>query len=207
MFASKVEVCAVSHLWMTGEEWCSNVVGSLVSEGTRRQDHHYRYPFTRLHLHLSNNISPSLWMTNIRALLSTIILALLAIIYRYWLQRAPATNEMPDLGWHFEAQRGFFSHDQDPESWEFRATTLPGLGLLERTYTTDKDTFAEEDLTREDGTSTTQWNSFLHYIQHLNQEDPANKRYKLFYIVRHGQGLHNVKETEVGREEWNVSCQ
>jgi hypothetical protein len=30
-------------------------------------------------------------------------------------------------------------------------------------------------------------------------------QYKLLYLIRHGEGLHNVKEREVGRAEWDVS--
>lgn len=26
----------------------------------------------------------------------------------------------------------------------------------------------------------------------------------MLYIVRHGEGVHNVVEAEVGRDEWNV---
>ena len=42
------------------------------------------------------------------------------------------------------------------------------------------------------------------YADFMNTFEPTKKWYKVFYIVRHGQGVHNVKETEVGREEWNV---
>jgi hypothetical protein len=139
-----------------------------------------------------------------RILIPTIILALLAVIYQYWPQAAPATNMMSASEWHFKAQYGFFSHDQDPESWDFRATTLPSLGLMSRSYPTDDNSRTGEDQQDAHVTST-QWTRFLRYIHYLDQENPANKRYKLFYIVRHGQGLHNVKETDVGREEWNVS--
>lgn len=97
--------------------------------------------------------------------------------------------------WTFEALHGYFSHDDDPESWEFRATTRPGLGLLEKEY-------ANHDSIR---TAVTQWQHFMDHVHKLNQEDPENKQYKMFYVMRHGQGVHNVKEAEVGREEWNVS--
>jgi hypothetical protein len=143
----------------------------------------------------------SLRMITTHILPLAIALALLATIYQYRLLPAPATNTMSASAWHFKAQHGFFSHDDDPERWDFRATTLPSLGLLSRSYPTDDISRTSEN--KQD--ASTQWTRFLRYVQHLNQEDPANKRYKLFYIVRHGKGLHNVKETEVGREEWNVS--
>jgi hypothetical protein len=103
---------------------------------------------------------------------------------------------MPQSKRHFAAQRGFFSHDSDPESWEFRARTLPSLGLLERLYPTDDASTQSEPREK---LAQSQWSRFKHYIEVLNKDDPLKKQYKLFYIVRHGQGLHNVKETEVGR--------
>lgn len=109
---------------------------------------------------------------------------------------------MPNGNWRFTAQRGYFSHDSDPASWEFRARTLPNLGLVEKLYPTDdaKVERSSEELAR------TQWSRFLHYVDFLNTVD-SQKFYKVFYVLRHGQGLHNVKETEVGREEWNVRLQ
>ncbi|KAH8730910.1 histidine phosphatase superfamily [Phaeosphaeriaceae sp. PMI808] len=106
---------------------------------------------------------------------------------------------MTDSKWVFTAQRGYFSHDDDPESWDFRATTRPSLGLLDRSYPTDDN--SDNGRGTQDPNNT-QWNRFIRYLTHLNQTDPENKQYKLFYIVRHGQGVHNVKEKEVGREEW-----
>lgn len=105
--------------------------------------------------------------------------------------------------WGFEAHRGYFSHDQDSASWELRATTLPSLGLLERDYPTD-DTFQSGESHARRNVSHTQWSRFLHFIRCLNEQDSTSRQYKLLYVVRCGQGLHNVKETEVGREEWNV---
>jgi hypothetical protein len=99
----------------------------------------------------------------------------------------------------YTAQHGFFSHDEDPESWEFRATTRVNLGLLERSYPTD--VASGSSLSQEDST---QWQRFHRYIRHLNANN-ANIQYKLLYLIRHGEGLHNVKEREVGRAEWDVS--
>lgn len=106
----------------------------------------------------------------------------------------------PNGKWRFTAQRGYFSHDSDPASWEFRAKTLPKLGLTEKLYApADSYTnWTPEEIAR------TQWSRFLEYADFLNTVEPGKKSYKVFYVVRHGQGVHNVKETEVGREEWNV---
>jgi broad specificity phosphatase PhoE len=97
--------------------------------------------------------------------------------------------------WKYTAQKGFFSHDEDPESWDFRATTRTNLGLLEREYPTD----ATFDPKREQ----TQWQRFEHYVYELNKQNPTVKAYKMLYIIRHGQSIHNVKEKEVGRAEWD----
>ncbi|KAF2996080.1 hypothetical protein E8E13_004447 [Curvularia kusanoi] len=97
----------------------------------------------------------------------------------------------------YTAQHGFFSHDDDPESWDFRATTRFDLGLLDRQYPLNvvpETTQPQDDLT--------QWQRFHQYIRGLNAQD-ANKQYKLLYLIRHGEGLHNVKEKEVGRAEWD----
>lgn len=51
---------------------------------------------------------------------------------------------------------------------------------------------------------TTQWQRFAQHLRYLNK-NTENKQYKLLYLVRHGEGLHNVKEKEIGRAEWNVS--
>ncbi|KAF9700723.1 hypothetical protein EKO04_001314 [Ascochyta lentis] len=98
---------------------------------------------------------------------------------------------------NYRAQHGYFSHDDDPESWEFRATTRVSLGLLDRSYPTDdvlSNAHSQDKLT--------QWQRFRQYLRHLNAID-EDKRYKLLYLVRHGEGLHNVKEKEVGRAEWD----
>jgi hypothetical protein len=127
--------------------------------------------------------------------------------YSFWEKSIPSTyGVMSTQRWHFAAQRGYFTHDNDPESWEFRATTRPKLGLTERSYPTDGDFWTKEEGESREDLSQTQWRRLQHYITSLNNENPDYKRYILLYIVRHGQGVHNVKESEVGREEWNVSC-
>lgn len=46
------------------------------------------------------------------------------------------------------------------------------------------------------------WRQFLAQLEELNRGGTA--KYKLFFVVRHGEGDHNVKEAEVGRMEWEV---
>jgi hypothetical protein len=138
------------------------------------------------------------WMQQTHSRLIAILVALLAVTYCFYQRHTYPTvaATMSSSPWKFVAQRGFFTHDDDPESWDFRATTQPGLGLRTRSYPSDNHVGTAE--------SDTQWPRFQNYVRYLNIQNPETERYKLLYIIRHGQGVHNVKETEVGRDEWNV---
>ncbi|KUI67970.1 Phosphomutase-like protein 3 [Cytospora mali] len=92
----------------------------------------------------------------------------------------------------FKAVSGFFDHDSEAEGPQFRAVTTPNLGLLHRVYSTDG--------TFDPKTEKSQWERFIEYLDYLNREGIS--KYKLFLIVRHGEGYHNVKEAQVGRTEW-----
>ncbi|KAL7623164.1 putative phosphoglycerate mutase pmu1 [Parahypoxylon ruwenzoriense] len=95
----------------------------------------------------------------------------------------------------YQAVPGFFYHDEEPVGPHFRATTQPGLGLINRAYETD--VFFDPEGKR------TQWERFVYFLEHQNQLAPGVVQYKLVYVIRHGQGYHNVKESEIGRQEWN----
>ncbi|KAH7396647.1 histidine phosphatase superfamily [Phaeosphaeria sp. MPI-PUGE-AT-0046c] len=145
-------------------------------------------------------------MRPIYNILVIIVAVILAIYYgnqTTFLRKSRPKNPpgpiMPNGDWRFTAQRGYFSHDNDPASWDFRAKTLPNLGLVEKLYGLGD---SDKKLTP-DEIARTQWSRFLDYADFMNTIEPGKKSYKVFYIVRHGQGVHNVKETEVGREEWN----
>lgn len=127
--------------------------------------------------------------------LLVLLTAICVIVYSVLHQ---STSEMTPRR-QYTAQRGFFSHDNDPESWDFRATTQTNLGLLDRPYRTDEVASGPNP-----PHETTQWQRFEQFVQYLNSND-GNRQYKLLYLVRHGEGLHNVKEKEVGRAEWDVS--
>ncbi|KAK7188479.1 phosphoglycerate mutase-like protein 1 [Paraphaeosphaeria sporulosa] len=103
-------------------------------------------------------------------------------------------HTMSSQRWVFKAQHGFFTHDSDPESWAFRATTLPLLGIKSRQYATD--------MVFDPNGEKTQWQRLEHYVRTMNSANPAHQRWRIIYLIRHGQGVHNVKEREVGREEW-----
>jgi hypothetical protein len=128
-----------------------------------------------------------------------LFIALLAYIYHMSLSGYMSSSDSVEVKHtmhKFTAERGFFSHDEDPESWDFRATTRPGLGILNRPYPTDTEFDPDNQMS--------QWQRLKYYVGSLNQYS-MNKQYKILYLVRHGQGIHNVKESEVGREEWEVS--
>ncbi|KAJ0124235.1 Phosphomutase-like protein 3 [Diaporthe amygdali] len=89
----------------------------------------------------------------------------------------------------FSAVSGFFQHDEEPEGSQFRATTTSNLGLLAlRIHSRDEDVQKKE------------WEKFHDRLRQLNHDGVT--KYKLFYVIRHGEGHHNVKEAQVGRSEW-----
>ncbi|KAI0842609.1 phosphoglycerate mutase-like protein [Hypoxylon sp. FL0890] len=95
----------------------------------------------------------------------------------------------------YKAVSGLFSHDKDITGPNFRATTQPGLGLIDRAYETDA-VFDPEG-------KKTQWERLIHHLDHHNQQGEGHVQYKLLFLIRHGEGYHNVKEAEVGRDSWN----
>ncbi|KAI4187546.1 MAG: hypothetical protein L6R41_002734 [Letrouitia leprolyta] len=51
--------------------------------------------------------------------------------------------------------------------------------------------------------SETQWQRFEREVRRLNAEAGEGVCYKVLYLGRHGQGVHNVAEQRYGREEWD----
>lgn len=68
---------------------------------------------------------------------------------------------------------------------------------MARSYPTDEEF--------DPNTQKTQWQRFEHFLRQMNAESP-NVSYKMLYVIRHGQGWHNVKEHAVGTAEWEVRC-
>ncbi|KAI1380623.1 phosphoglycerate mutase-like protein [Hypoxylon crocopeplum] len=95
----------------------------------------------------------------------------------------------------YQAVPGFFRHDEEITGPQFRATTLPGLGLINRPYETDT-VFDPEG-------KKTQWERFVHFLEHQNRLGRGKVLHKLVFLIRHGEGHHNVKEAEVGRHAWD----
>lgn len=117
---------------------------------------------------------PNLWQT----------IGVITLAYALWTgYKISRMDRHPTF--QFSAVTGFFQHDAEPEGPQFRAVTLPNMGLLPIDNSPDD----------KHG-----WESFHTRLHNLNQEGTA--KYKLFYYIRHGEGDHNVKEAEVGRLEW-----
>ncbi|KAI1081436.1 phosphoglycerate mutase-like protein [Whalleya microplaca] len=97
---------------------------------------------------------------------------------------------------NYEVVPGYFYHDEEPTGPTHRATTQPGLGLIERAYETDAEFDAEG--------KKSQWERFNHFLTWKNQAGRGKVLYKLIIVIRHGEGFHNVKEAEAGRHEWDA---
>ena len=49
-----------------------------------------------------------------------------------------------------------------------------------------------------------QWERFANQVYLLNYQAPSNVQYKVLFIGRHGDGLHNDAESFFGTPAWNV---
>ncbi|KAK1983000.1 phosphoglycerate mutase [Colletotrichum cereale] len=83
-------------------------------------------------------------------------------------------------------------HQVADKSPNGKATTQPGLGLLDKPF---------GDEANETGAKP--WERFAAYVRRLNAESPDGVDYKVVYLTRHGLGYHNVQEAKVGRVEWD----
>jgi len=70
------------------------------------------------------------------------------------------------------------------------------FGLISRTYDTDEE--------YDPNHRTTQWQRFEHQVFRLSRQSGRNVRYKVLYMGRHGEGLHNVAESFYGTPAWDV---
>ena len=69
--------------------------------------------------------------------------------------------------------------------------------MINRTY--------EGDAEFEIGGRKSQWERFANEVYLLNYRAPSNVQYKVVFIGRHGDGLHNDAESYYGTPAWNVS--
>lgn len=50
----------------------------------------------------------------------------------------------------------------------------------------------------------TQWQRFEHELGTLNAQAPTGTSYRLLFLGRHGEGVHNVAEAFYGTKAWDV---
>ncbi|KAE8377037.1 histidine phosphatase superfamily [Aspergillus bertholletiae] len=87
-------------------------------------------------------------------------------------------------------------HELARHSPRLKITTQPSLGLIDQPYN-------EPTNTQPDAQHKKPWERFTAHINQVNRESPDNVTYKVLYLTRHGLGVHNVFEGNVGREAWN----
>jgi len=71
------------------------------------------------------------------------------------------------------------------------------FGLINRVYDADVDYDLDD--------KKTQWQRFERQVFRLNRDSGRNIQYKVLYMGRHGEGLHNVAESFYGTPAWDVS--
>ncbi|MCJ1471388.1 hypothetical protein MMC13_000027 [Lambiella insularis] len=82
----------------------------------------------------------------------------------------------------------FLQDDEDTDPWTFDYTSNDfGLKPLPTSPSTDE----------------TPWQIFEKRVHHLNQNSDPNIQYKVLFMGRHGQGVHNVAEKLYGTPMWN----
>lgn len=78
------------------------------------------------------------------------------------------------------------------------------FGLIPRRYDTD----CELAKQGQGQNNATQWERFAYHLHRLNEDCRARTpgvSYRLLFLGRHGEGVHNVAEAKYGTEAWNVS--
>ena len=49
-----------------------------------------------------------------------------------------------------------------------------------------------------------QWERLYGYVQHLNKAHRGEAEFKVLFIARHGEGVHNTIEDRYGKAAWHV---
>jgi len=69
------------------------------------------------------------------------------------------------------------------------------FGLIPRSY--------DSDSSLPSASTSSAWQRFTHHLTTLNDASPATTSYRLLFLARHGQGIHNVAESYYGEQAWN----
>ncbi|CEL02939.1 hypothetical protein ASPCAL04101 [Aspergillus calidoustus] len=108
---------------------------------------------------------------------------------------APPPQSDSESHFHFTTVPGIFLQDDpatDPDTFDYVSTNF---GLISHTYPSDE--------TLDPASPKTQWQRLAHYIETLNAYSPPETSYRLLFLGRHGQGLHNVAEARYGTVMWD----
>ncbi|MCJ1231458.1 hypothetical protein MMC12_008135 [Toensbergia leucococca] len=90
---------------------------------------------------------------------------------------------------------GYFMQDDlgtDASRFDYKSVNF---GLKNRSYSPDEDF--------ESVSKKTQWQRFEQEVSRLNHESKSTVRYKVLFLGRHGQGVHNVAESFYGTSAWD----
>ncbi|KAL4920896.1 histidine phosphatase superfamily [Aspergillus aurantiobrunneus] len=99
---------------------------------------------------------------------------------------------------HFSTVTGIFLQDEDstdPANFDYVSSNF---GLIDRPYPSDP-----SDANQEQTKTKTQWERLATYIASLNRSSADGTSYKLLFLGRHGQGVHNVAESRYGTAMWD----
>ncbi|MCJ1303628.1 hypothetical protein MMC08_006438 [Hypocenomyce scalaris] len=87
----------------------------------------------------------------------------------------------------------FLQDDLETDESAFNYTAV-NFGLKDRSYTSEGD---------DPGNKLTQWQLFQQEVDRLNHEGGKDVQYKVLFMGRHGQGVHNVAEDFYGTHAWD----
>ncbi|KNG88664.1 phosphoglycerate mutase family protein [Aspergillus nomiae NRRL 13137] len=100
-----------------------------------------------------------------------------------------------DFHFHFTTVTGYFLQDDpstDPDNFDY---VTSNFGLIPRSYDSDPE-FDPEG-------RKTQWERFEYHLNKLNRDSSPETQFKLLFLGRHGEGVHNVAERRYGTELWD----
>ncbi|CBF77060.1 hypothetical protein AN4653.2 [Aspergillus nidulans FGSC A4] len=106
-------------------------------------------------------------------------------------------NSTTESHFHFSTVTGIFLQDEEstnPDNFNYASSNF---GLINRRYPSDSDSSSS------DAEPETQWPRLATYITYLNATASQGTVYKLLFLGRHGQGVHNVAESRYGTPLWD----
>ncbi|PLN75199.1 histidine phosphatase superfamily [Aspergillus taichungensis] len=124
-----------------------------------------------------------------------LVLTLLAVGVAIMGESLASAATLAESHFQFSTVPGYFLQDDpntDPEQFDYSATNF---GLIPRAYDADPEFDPEQ--------KRTQWERFASEVHRLNRDSPSNVFYKVLFLGRHGEGVHNVAEARYGTELWD----